>query len=369
VRGPWTDISPVTTPAEPDPISPLEALLELPRSAGEDTLEDFLVTVADTVCRSAGFASVVINLYRPAFDDYEAVVVIGAGSEELLGKTVESAHFQRIFAQADQPLPGVFFLAEESGFWEDIPEVYTPELAPSDEPNAWRAGDGLLVFLSDPSGAPLAMFSMDEPLSGLRPTADELRLISAICSHAESALTVARRTEMAAEHARVLSLLLETFPALPVAPTVEELLQLAVRTIVPGLGFERCTVYLAEGPELVLRAAAGWEEPGPLRDRLVVAEIEPLLDPVREQAGCFLGSARELFGQHPGQRSRRNGRGATAWSDHCLLVPCLCVDGALLGLFVIEDPLDRLLPTSDRRRAVRLLVDQVAAALRSRGIA
>ena len=79
-RGPSADNPRVTPPTEPDPtdaISPLEALLELPRSAGEDTLDDFLVTVADTVCRSAGFASVVINLYRPAWDDYEAALVIG----------------------------------------------------------------------------------------------------------------------------------------------------------------------------------------------------------------------------------------------------------------------------------------------------
>jgi hypothetical protein len=358
----------MTSSAEPDPndsISPLEALLELPRSAGEDTLEDFLVTVADTVCRSAGFASVVINLYRPASDDYEAVLVIGDGSEELLGKTMDSARFHRIFAEADQPLPGVFFLTEESGFWEDLPEVFVPDFQPADAPNAWRAGDGLLVFLSDPSGGPLAMFSMDEPLSGLRPSDDELRLISAICSHAESALTIARRTETAAEHARVLSLLLETSPALLTAPTLEELLQLAVRTIVPELGFERCAAYVAEGSTLVLRACAGWDDRSLLTDRLRVGRVEPLIDPSRGQAGCFLGSAHELFGDHGGERSRRNGRGATAWSDHCLLVPCRGVDGALRGLFVIEDPLDRLLPTADRRRAVRLLVDQVAAALRS----
>jgi diguanylate cyclase (GGDEF)-like protein len=365
---PLADTACVMSSTEPDPtdaISPLEALLELPRSAGEDTLEDFLVTVAETVCRSAGFASVVINLYRPAWDDYEAMLVIGDGAEELLGTTSGSACFRRIFTEAEQPLPGVFFLTEESGFWEDLPEAYVPDLAPSDDPDAWRAGDGLLVFLSDPSGAPLAMFSMDEPLSGLRPTEDELRLTSAICAHAESALTVARRTEAAAEHARVLSLLLQTFPALSAAPTVEDLLDLAARTIVPGLGFERCAGYTVEGSELVLRAAAGWAEGDALPARLAIAEVQPLTDPRREQAGCFLGSARQLFGAPEGERSRRNGRGSTAWSDHCLLVPCISGDGELRGLIVIEDPLDRLLPSPDRRGAVRLLVDQVATALRA----
>ncbi|HET9123307.1 MAG TPA: GGDEF domain-containing protein [Solirubrobacteraceae bacterium] len=358
-------MSPLPEPDPADAVSPLEALLELPRSAGEDTLEDFLVTVADTVCRSAGFASVVINLYRPAWDDYEAVLVIGDGVEELIGTTTARTHFRRILAEAEQPLPGVFFLTEESGFWDDLPEVYVPEIAPVEDPDAWRAGDGLLVFLSDPSGGPLALFSMDEPLSGRRPGDEELRLISAICAHAESAITVAQRTETAAEHARVLSLLLETFPALGTTTSVPELLGLAARTIVPGLGFERVAGYALDGPELVLGATAGWEGELPLPERIPVSVLEPLIDPAHEQAGCFLGSAGELFGDRGEERSRRNGRGSTAWADHCLLVPCRSAEGVLRGLIVVEDPVDRLLPTADRRRAVRLLVDQVAAGLRA----
>ena len=96
-------------------------------------------------------------------------------------------------------------------------------------------------------------------------------------------------------------------------------------------------------------------------------EIDALLAPAMEQAGCFLGSAAELFREihiPVGERSARNGRGATAWCDHCLVVPCRSED-ALRGLIVIEDPVDRRLPSEDRRRAVRLLVDQVAAALQT----
>ncbi len=103
----------------------------------------------------------------------------------------------------------------------------------------------------------------------------------------------------------------------------------------------------------------------PLPARSPLARRPAADRPPREQAGCFLGSARELFGGPDGERSRRNGRGSTAWSDHCLLVPCISGDGELRGLIVIEDPLDRLLPSADRRRAVRLLIDQVATALQS----
>jgi diguanylate cyclase (GGDEF)-like protein len=212
----------------------------------------------------------------------------------------------------------------------------------------------------------LAMVSMDEPVSGLRPTADDLRLVRAICSHAETALESARRTEAAAENARVLSLLLATSPALSACATTDELYSLAARTVVPDLGFERFAGYVVEGDRLVLRTTAGWQETAQLPATLDVAAIESLLSPALEQAGCFLGVVYELFTDLPpseGERSRRNGRGTTAWNDHCLVVPCRQSGGSLLGLIVLEDPLDRMLPSGDRRRAVRLLVDQVAAAL------
>ncbi len=357
--------------AEPeDEISPLEALLELPRSAREDTLEDFLVTVADTVCRTADFTTVVINLYRPAWDDYEAVLVIGSPEsvDALTGTCLPRSEFRRILAEAEQRVPGIFFLAEESGFWDDISDVFTPELVPADNPDAWRAGDGLVAFLSDSTGAPLATFSMDEPASGLRPTDEDLRFIGAICSHAEIALESARANEAAAENARILSLLLEVSPSLASCATGDELLSLAVSTIVPELGFERAGAYVVADDRLVLRASAGWEAAPGLAATLDLSSIEMLIDPVREQAGCFLGAARDLFGDEltAGEtRSRRNGRGTTAWNDHCLLVPCRTGDGALRGLVVVEDPLDRLLPSPGRRRAARLLVDQVAAGLES----
>ena len=355
----------------PDPAdgsSPLEALVELSRSARDDDLEDFLITVADTVCRTAGFATVVINLYRPAWDDYEAALVIGQPEsvEALLGTHTPRRQYARILSEADQPLPGLFMITGESGFWEDLSQVFVPELTPRADANAWQADDGLLVFLSDPDGAPLAMFSMDEPDSGLRPNPEELRLIHAICLHAESALQSARWAEAAAENARMLSLLLESSPALSRCTASDQLFEMAARIVVPELGFERFAGYLTCGDELELVASAGWEPPSALPECLSVDTVDALLHPGLEQAGCFLGAADGLFVALPDpeqERSRRNGQGATAWRDHCLVVPCRGPEDELRGLVVIEDPLDRLLPSLDHRRAVRLLVDQIAAGL------
>ncbi len=353
-----------------DDVSPLEALLELSSSASEDPLPGFLETVAEIICRTAGFSTVVLNLFRPAWDDYEVALVIGREEsvEVLMGTSTPRGAFGRIIAEAEQRVPGVFFVSEESGLWGDLDDVFIPDLPESENPDAWRSGDGLLVFLSDSDGASLGFVSMDEPIDGRRPTDEDLRLVRAICSHAEQALESARRGEEAAENQRVLSLLLEASPTLSACATTGELMSMAGESVVPHLGFERFAAYVVCDEMLTLTATRGWDQTASLSPTLSVAALESLLRPECEHAGCFLGSASELFADVAvplGSRSGRNGRGVSTWSDHCLVVPCRGVEERLSGLIVIEDPIDRLLPSDDRRRAVRLLVDLVSAALKS----
>ena len=245
--------------------------------------------------------------------------------------------------------------------------MFTPDLSQSKDPDAWRSGDGLLVFLSDSEGAPLGLISMDEPIDGRRPTDDDLRLVRAICSHAEQALETARRREQAAENHRVLSLLLEISPALSACATTDELMSIVGRSVVSHLGFERFAGYVVLGEELTLSATRGWDETPP-PPTLSISVVESLLRPEREQAGCFVGSASELFADlaaPSGAGSRRDSRGAFTWRDQCLVVPCRETDQRLLGLIVITDPVDGMPPSDERRRVIRLLVNQVSAALTS----
>jgi diguanylate cyclase (GGDEF)-like protein len=353
-------------PVIADDVSRLEVLLELSSSARQDPLPSVLETVADIVCRTAGFRAVVLNLFRPAWDDYEVALVVGQQEsvEALMGTSTPRSGFRRIFAEAEQRLPGVFFLSEDSTFWNDLDAVFTPDLSNSKDPDAWRSGDGLLVFLSDSEGAPLGLVSVDEPIKGRRPTDDDLRLVRAICSHAEQALESARRGEEAAENQRILSHLLEASPALSACATTRELMSTAGQSVVSHLGFERFAAYVVSDETLTLSATRGWDETVSPSPALSVSRVESLLRPEREHAGCFLGSASELFPDVAAAlagRSRRNGR--LPWSDPCLVVPCRGAEERLLGLIVVQDPIDGLLPSDDRRRMVRLLVDQVSAAL------
>jgi diguanylate cyclase (GGDEF)-like protein len=351
--------------ALPDSVSPLEALLELSRSASEDPLPRVLSTVAETIHRGAGFASVVLNIFRPAWDDYEAVLTIGPkGVEELTGTTISRTTLEPLLT-TPQRLPGVFFLSAGSGLWDGIESSFIPNISPTDDPDAWQAEDGLLVFLSDSDGQPLALVSVDEPVSGQRPGNDDLRLLRAICSHAEHGLESARRAQRTEEDRRMLSLLLEVSPALSACATTAGLLSLAGETVVPALGFERFAAYTVAADGLELCTTRGWEREDRLELALDRDQIASLLSPEREHAGCFLLQARELFAaphDRDAERSTRNGRGPAAWSDHCLVAPLRCEAGSMLGLIVIEDPLDRLLPSDERRRIVRLLLDQIGAA-------
>jgi diguanylate cyclase (GGDEF)-like protein len=352
-----------------DTTAPLEALLELARCAGEESLAVVLRAVAETIRDVAGFDAVVVNIYRPAWDDYEVVMVVGNEESRLAleGTAAPAETLMHLFSLERQCLPGVFFLTAETAFWDQIDNTYTPDIPRSDDPDAWQPDDGLLVFLRDSSSAPLGFLSMDEPVSGRRPTEDELRLLRAICSHAEQALASARRNEHATENARMLSQLLGISPALSACSGSQELLEVACDTVVPDLGFERIAAYGAgDGETLQLLVTRGWQSCELLSETLSVTAIEDVLTPAREYAGCWLVSADELFwpaAPGDGERSRRNGRGIAAWDDCALAIPCHGDSGTVRGLLVVEDPSDRLLPSNDRRRAVRLLADLVSAAL------
>ncbi len=352
--------------AQDEAASPLEALLQVARSASEEPLDRFLWTVAETIHRTAGYGDVVVNLYRPAWDDYETVVVIGPdqASQQLIGETSPGSSLNLISATEPELLPGVFLVPADSKVWGHFDNVFTPELPRSDDPDAWQAEDGLFVFLNDSARRPLAFLSLDRPASGRRPGATELQLVRAFCDHVEHALEMARRAEQAAENQRILSLLLEASPGLSACTTTVQLLAMAGMTVVPDLGFERFAGYELDGNRLTRRACLGWEGQMPPAETLDPAHVGVLLSRERRHAGCYLVKAGRLFGApNAGRspRSARNGNGPLAWHDHCLVAPLVSGPERLAGLIVIEDPRDRLLPSDDQRRAVRLLADQISA--------
>src|SRR2546428_13185330 len=77
----------------------LKALLEVTSVVrGERDLASVLATIVRTVAEALEFRTVVLNLYRPEFDDFCVTTVHGseAAKEALLGSTYDLSSWQRL---------------------------------------------------------------------------------------------------------------------------------------------------------------------------------------------------------------------------------------------------------------------------------
>ncbi len=351
----------------PDADTPLEALRELARSVAEDSLDEVLEAVSDALHRTAGFGEVAVSVYRPDWDDFCGVIVKGSedAREALIGGVTPRAIFSDFGRYGQELAPGVFFLTGSSELWLIAPTLHTPDRAEYDHPDAWRTDDGLLVTLDDADGEPLGLVSVDEPDTERRPTTEQVCLLEVICSYAEQALRTARRSRRLEHERGILTQINEISPRISRCDSRHELYRLVSSAVVPELGFERAAVYAAGRPGTLTRAAqSGWD-PGDaeLVQTLDAALIDEALSPDQELMGCWLMPAITLFGSDrlPRPRSRRNGYGPRAWSDHCLAIPWRNEAGTPAGVVIVEDPIDRLLPEQAQCRALRLLVDLAAA--------
>ena len=350
---------------EPVAIGTLEGLLDLARAASDEPLPRVLESAGEAIEKSAGFRVVYMNIYRPEYDDFSTTLVHGRpefSDPRLREPPLPRDFILRLPGTPVQRAPGIYFIAGTPGMWDGCPN-FSPSRAPeADGPNAWRNEDVLLMMLQDVDGEPLGVLSVDEPVSGMRPTESDLRLLRVICLYVEQALRTAKRARQTEEDKRMLARLSEISPRMSECRDRRELYRLVAATITADLGFERAAVYVRSSAEQTRRVhVVGWESGDLLPEKLPTPLITTLLAAEIDDGGAWLVPARDLFGQWVGRRSLRNGSGPLAWNDHCLLVPWFDDKGRLAGLVLAEDPVDRLLPRQECRRSVRLLVDLAAS--------
>src|SRR5919201_2265467 len=100
MHGPEVAAPPATPAGEAGTLSSLRPLLDVAavvRSRAD--LQRLFEEIATTVAQALGFLAVVVNVYRPAWDDYEVVVVEGddAGAREaLMGEHVDPLQLARL---------------------------------------------------------------------------------------------------------------------------------------------------------------------------------------------------------------------------------------------------------------------------------
>jgi diguanylate cyclase (GGDEF)-like protein len=370
------------SPGEPGPLARLRGLLEAARAvrSGGD-LQPLLDAIARVISVSLGFGTVVINLHRPAWDDFEVAIVHGSdeGRRVLLGtsRSWESWH-----ALLDPRFErgGAYFIPEGQFEWDTEGTVsYVPptagRLMPAGNHSGedWHPEDALLVPMRSATGLLLGVVSVDDPIGGRRPSDAQLEVLSAVCGHAALAVEHAQATADADRHRAAVQHLLRVSARLTGRRSVEEMLFAVCGGIRDALGFQRVIVSLTDGPDhrLTIRSSIGWsrDEIAGLPD-VPLSSVSRLLRPEHQREGCVLLAREEaevltppeLHGLHRGQR---NGRGPLAWRDHWLLVPLHDRDGAFTGIVWVDEPEDRLLPTTEGLQALRAFANQAISAVES----
>jgi diguanylate cyclase (GGDEF)-like protein/putative nucleotidyltransferase with HDIG domain len=365
--------------ADKDAVDRLRGLLDVAHAVhGGGDLRPLLEAIARVVSDSLGFGAVVINLHRPAWDDYEVVVV--HGSEEaratLLGQTTTREDWAPLldtrFRRGD-----AYLIPHGEHDWSDTMASYVPparEQPCPPSPRAWHPEDALMLPLRSPRGQLLGIVSVDEPATGQWPSDGELEVLSAIVAHAAVAVEQAQATAEARRHRAAIEHLLRVSAQLTGRGSAGEMLDAVCAAIRDALGFEKVMVLLTDGlgdGRLVPWASIGWDEEdlaqmpaGP------VDVVLPLLAPEHDREGCALlerDVAHTLVPEPVRQiySSVRNGRGPLAWRNHWLLVALHDRDGAVNGVLWVDDPVDRLLPTTERLQALRAFANQAISAVES----
>jgi diguanylate cyclase (GGDEF)-like protein len=358
-----------------DTVARLTGLLEVTRLVrSEQELAALLPAIADAVSEAMGYRTVVISLYRAAWDDFRVETVHGSdeGRAALLGRERSWEEWSPLFAP-DFERHGCFFLPWDEFDWSvDTTVSFVPDLEVLDTPDAWHPEDALFVPLRHSDGHLLGIMSVDEPLSGHRPSGDDLAVLAALAAHAAQAVQDAQAAADAARHRTALEHLLRVSSRLTETLSIDAILQAVCEGIRAALSFNNVSVELVDAgtQRAVPRAVVGWTREEVEGSQSADVEVlRRLFDSRFEIEGCFLLPGDEACARlgiaRPAYESASNGRGPLAWNHHWLVIPLNDRNGRLVGVIWADEPEDRLLPSTERLQALRMFANQATTAVAS----
>ncbi len=369
-----------SSPAGPDGIGVAEyaaslgAVLDVPRAvrSGAD-IGSVLATIARAVSDALGFETVVMNVYRPEWDDFYVAAVHGSDAVRaaLLGSVDEwetwKALLQQRFGRA-----GAYFIPHQAFDWSQHPGArFVPEGEPAVEgPAGWHPQDELFVPLERSDGQIVGIMSFGDPIDGLRPPEDKLALAVALAAHAALALETTEEHARLQRHQRGLEELLHVSSRLPQTMSIDAMLTSVCTAIRDALDFDKVLIQLVDATASTLHpvAAAGWHEGDEaLTATLDLDLISRLFEPQFESAGCYLvpraEAERRTGTTQLVYESAFNGKGPYGWNHHSLVVPLFDTGGAVRGLIWADEPRNRLLPSENVLQALRIFGNHAMGAL------
>jgi diguanylate cyclase (GGDEF)-like protein len=337
-----------------------------------EDLEAALEQAARTISETLGYGSVVVNLHRPEWDDFEATTVLSSPQARaaLQGRATTWAQWAPYLAPRFERR-GAHHVPTGSLPEGDTVAFFKPDAPGSTHPDEWDPDDLLLVVLRRANGDVLGVLSVDEPHDRRRPTDEDLDRLVAMAQVAALAVEQALEAQREARHRLALERLLSVSSRIADQRSRGGVLESVCAGIRDALGFQRVAVLLSEDRALPLRpaATAGWSMHDPVFGHvaLTIAQLRLVMQPAHERHGCYLLDREQAEAQLSLQssiyRSQSNGRGPYAWERHWLLVALPGPDGEPRGVIWADEPADRLLPGREKLQALRLFADQAAAAL------
>jgi diguanylate cyclase (GGDEF)-like protein len=188
-------------PEEPVPHH-LRSMLAISRAAASGGgAMPVLKAVAEAIRIELSFQIVVVNVFD---EDRERLqVVIVDGDEEARAALMDTSspwsEWEALLAGGED-VRGAAWLKAGSFTWETEAVVYTPPAVASLSHDAWHPEDMLLLPLRGADGEVLGVISVDQPLSGCRPTREQIGVLMAVADHAGLALEQAQRDSEAVRH-------------------------------------------------------------------------------------------------------------------------------------------------------------------------
>ena len=218
----------------------------------EGDLPELLAAIARTISESLGYRTVVVNLYRPAWDNFSVTTVHGndAARSILLGQ-VRTWDEWRPLLQPEFERRGAFVVPAGAYDWDAMlgDRSYVPDSTPGRGENGWHPEDALFLPMRHSDGHLLGILSVDEPVSGRRPTDEELDVLVALAEHAALAVQSAQEGRQAARHRLALERLLGVSSRLIAEPATDDILRAVCLGVRDALGFQNVLAALRD-PEL-----------------------------------------------------------------------------------------------------------------------
>jgi PAS domain S-box-containing protein len=349
----------------------LKPLLEIAATVrGERDFDEVLGALAETISAGLGWKTVLFNLYRPAWDDFQVRTVFGNDDarEALFGATSRWPQWRPLlnerFKRGD-----AYLTRHDDVQWEDgeVPTFF-PASEQLDAPDAWDASQhALVVPLAHSDGHLIGILSVDEPESGRLPSDEEVELLCAVAAQAARAVEQVQSLAESARHRAALEHLHEVSTRLTALVAPEVALEAIAHGIRSALDFEKVCVLLREGDGFTPSALAGWDPEDPaVQIKLSYSDLERLCVPQFEIEGCYLlarEDALERCTTGSDYASKLNGLGPRAWNRHWLLAPLRDERGEVVGFIWSDDPGDRLLPSHEKLRVLRMFANHAATSL------